>query len=253
MRSLVRSHAMRAQKTLSQGGQLNDILLNRVGLPFAQMAHLPNSAPQDFGFTNIPRRRQSGRFLFVGRNEVRKGLPLLLTAFSGLSHAKLDIVGETSPRIRPQPAVTFHGPIADRRELRSFFDAADYLVVPSFAEGMPTVILEAFSAALPVIATDVGAVAELVRNAESGFLVAPGDAHALAAALQVAARLPSETYRHMSARALHLASNDFSFPRVRQMLLAIVEDVLDGFPGAPSASKKKAQRLRTSAANGRFP
>jgi glycosyltransferase involved in cell wall biosynthesis len=83
--------------------------------------------------------------------------------------------------------------------------AADFLVVPSYAEGLPTVILEAFAQATPVIATNVGANADAVRTGETGFLVPPGDAFALREAIRTALELQDADYARMSGKCLEEA------------------------------------------------
>ena len=60
---------------------------------------------------------------------------------------------------------------------------ADMLVLPSFAEGLPVVLMEALASRVPVIATPVAGVSELVRDGETGLLVPPGDIDGLATAL----------------------------------------------------------------------
>ncbi len=69
-----------------------------------------------------------------------------------------------------------------RRELRPFFAAADLAVLSSENEGTPVSLIEAAAAGLPAVATDVGGVREVVAE-ETGTLVPPGDAAALAAAI----------------------------------------------------------------------
>jgi glycosyltransferase involved in cell wall biosynthesis len=76
--------------------------------------------------------------------------------------------------------------------------AFDVFVMPSLSEGMPTTILEAMGCGLPVVASDVGAVAELVADGVTGSLVAPADPAALAAAL---ARLVGDPARRAAMGA----------------------------------------------------
>jgi glycosyltransferase involved in cell wall biosynthesis len=63
------------------------------------------------------------------------------------------------------------------------FRKADCFILPSHAEGMPITILEAFAVGLPVIATKVGAIPEMIRQEESGLLVDAGDVEGFANAL----------------------------------------------------------------------
>jgi glycosyltransferase involved in cell wall biosynthesis len=73
--------------------------------------------------------------------------------------------------------------LGNRGDVRGVLASADVFVLSSRSEGFPVSILEAMAAGLPVVATDVGGVAESVIDGETGLLVPPGDPGALAAAL----------------------------------------------------------------------
>lgn len=79
-------------------------------------------------------------------------------------------------RLRPQH-VEFVGEVAD---LKPIYLKSDVLVLTSDWEGCPNVLLEAMACGLPVVATRVGGVPEIVRHGENGFLVQPGDVDAIA-------------------------------------------------------------------------
>ncbi len=65
--------------------------------------------------------------------------------------------------------------VGHQRELRNYFRAIDLLILPSLSEGLPNVVLEAMSNAVPVIATSVGAVPQIIIDGVTGWLVPPGN------------------------------------------------------------------------------
>jgi glycosyltransferase involved in cell wall biosynthesis len=129
----------------------------------------------------------------VGRLSPEKGHRVLLQAFGAarqvLQGMQLVIVGdgpeETSlrqqaSRLGLSDSVVFMGL---RKDGQQIIGALDAMVLPSFSEGMPNVVLEAFAYGTPVVATAVGGVPELVEDARSGWLVPPGNPSRLAQAL----------------------------------------------------------------------
>ena len=146
-------------------------------------------ARYDTGSRDAPGKR----ILFVGRLAAVKGVPLLLEALAQLRathpEARLTLVGDGPDRgaIEAQVArlglgglVDFTG-YADEDGVAAHLARADLFVLPSFAEGVPVVLMEAMAARLPVIASRVAGVPELVIDGESGFLVPPGDVETLTA------------------------------------------------------------------------
>lgn len=73
--------------------------------------------------------------------------------------------------------------VGHREDIGNFLGAADIFVLPSLSEGLPLCILEAMAARVPIVASDVGGLSEVIVSGESGILVASGDAAALARAL----------------------------------------------------------------------
>lgn len=102
---------------------------------------------------------------------------------------------------------------------------ADVFVLPSRSEGMPISVLEAMAAGLPVAASAVGGVPEVVVDGETGFLVPPGDPEALAEAL---GRLLSEPElrRRMGEAGRRRAEALFDLPRFRQAHVELYERLL---------------------------
>jgi glycosyltransferase involved in cell wall biosynthesis len=108
-------------------------------------------------------------------------------------------------------------------------------MLPSIAEALPVSILEAMAFELPVVATNVGSVAELVRDGETGHLVAPGNAAALAAALLQLLRRRNEWSRlGKTARALVVSQYDIDL--LNDRLVAHYKMLLDAEQRARAAA-----------------
>ncbi|MCP5080598.1 MAG: glycosyltransferase family 4 protein [Alphaproteobacteria bacterium] len=143
------------------------------------------------------RKGPSGkRLLFVGRLAAVKGVPLLLEALRQIKtdqpEVHLTLIGDgpermglekEAARLGLSDTVTFAG-YQSQDDVAAALSSSDIFVLPSFAEGVPVVLMEAMATGLPVIATAVGGVGELVRDGESGLILPPGDVAALAAALK---------------------------------------------------------------------
>lgn len=144
--------------------------------------------PARYGRADIPRGKH---VIFVGRLAAVKGLPMLVEAFARVkvkhSDARLSIVGD-GPERKPAEArvaglgigdaVTFHG-YKSSDEVAGLLAQSDVMVLPSFAEGVPVVLMEAMASGLPVIASRVAGVQELVEDGVSGYAVPPGDLDSL--------------------------------------------------------------------------
>ena len=121
--------------------------------------------------------------IFIGRDEERKGLHILRKALSAIqSPLHLTIVGKVGTIESMIHTIDNIGLIKSKDDLFKLIDKSHALVVPSLAEGMPTVILEAMARGKAIIATDVGAVSELV-DSSNGKLIPPNNAKALSFAI----------------------------------------------------------------------
>ena len=81
--------------------------------------------------------------------------------------------------------------VGDRADHLAYLGAADAFALPSYHEGFPMAILEAMACALPVVATNVGGIPELVKDGRDGFLVRPGDVGSLANRIRTLATDPA--------------------------------------------------------------
>jgi glycosyltransferase involved in cell wall biosynthesis len=132
--------------------------------------------------------------VFVGRLAPVKGIRILLEAMGRVAApVRLTIVGDGPDRAHLEraaaplgDAVRFTGYLS-QAEVAATLTRAHVVVLPSLAEGVPVMLMEAMAARLPVIATQVAGTAELVEDGVSGRLVPPGDAVSLAAAIDALA------------------------------------------------------------------
>ena len=129
------------------------------------------------------------RILFVGSIDRRKGILDLLEALSQSTSSDyiLDICGQINDKsIKDKyeqmkdilgEKIVEHGYVTGELKKR-IFQQADVLVLPSYGEGMPIVIMEAMASGNAIICTNVGAIPEIIKP-ENGFLLKPGDIEAL--------------------------------------------------------------------------
>jgi colanic acid/amylovoran biosynthesis glycosyltransferase len=173
------------------------------------------------------------RLVCVGRLCEQKGQLLLIDAVRRVVQAGVAIElvlagdGEMRPAIEQAIAhaglkaqVRITGWIGGDRVTKEILSARA-LVLPSFAEGLPVVLMEAMALQRPVISTYVAGIPELVRPGENGWLVAAGDAQALADALVECLAAPVEQLQAMGRRAREraLARHNVNVEAARLALL----------------------------------
>lgn len=141
--------------------------------------------PNFFRNKTQAKRGEKTRFIYLGLLGARKGLPLLLETWQEyelFEHAELWIAGPASNlalrTIKNIRGVYYKGKVPFR-EIPQLLDTCNCLVFPSFFEGFGQVILEAMAAGLPVITTEATAGPDIIEHAKDGFIIRPGDKHAL--------------------------------------------------------------------------
>lgn len=226
LRQPARKLMRKAQGVVSLGGKLSGL----IGLqaPEARIFTLPVGI--EASWCDTPFRQTAARrnFLFVGRYEWRKGIALLhevmprVLAVSPEAHFRF--IGDIPAQVQYKDArVRYEGPLRDEKVIRELYAAADVLVCPSWSEGMPTVIHEAMASGLAIIASDVGGVAEQVDES-NGFLIKPGDAIALEAAILACCRSDAG---HLDQLRWHSRGKvpQFFWPRVADLTLAALQSL----------------------------
>jgi glycosyltransferase involved in cell wall biosynthesis len=199
------------------------------GLPADRMRVVPNGV--DLRRYRGRARGDGARGLtvgYIGQLIEHKGIEVLLRALRLLGDdTRLVVVGDgvqagelerRSRELGIAGRVTFAG-LVDNRDIAKIHAEVDVVAVPSvWPENSPVVIAEAMASAIPVVASDIGGIPELVEDGVTGFLVPPRDADALADRLAYLRRHPDER-RRMGARAAERIQRH----ELRQQVASIVE------------------------------
>ncbi len=152
--------------------------------------------PDQFSFSQRAPQAQPLRLLCVGRLTPAKGQILLVQACARLRDEGLDfsltLVGDGPDRERIAQAVQeldlgaqiqLTGAL-NQAQVRAQFASADIFVLPSLAEGIPVVLMEAMSSGVPCVSTPVNGIPELIQHGHSGLLATPGDVDSLSEQLR---------------------------------------------------------------------
>lgn len=213
--------------------------LESLGVAPDRIAVIPNGVDMA-EFSSFHPRTDRGhpvRVLFAGRcYPEQKGLEVLMHAMARLRERKdieLRIVGEDwgghdvvrslTRTLGLGDGVTLVGKVT-RPALLEEFRRADVFVLPSLFDSFPIAVLEAMAAALPVVATRVGGVPDVVADGQTGLLVAPGDPHGLADGLRQLADDPAAR-RAMGERGQERART-FSWDDVLTRIQGVYDEAI---------------------------
>lgn len=169
---------------------------------------VPQKAPLDLlqAFSQLPALlRERCRLSFVGDGPLRESIQKTAAQY-GISHL-----------------VHLHGRSDD---VRLLMRRADLLVLPSLWEGLPNVVLESMAEGLPVLATEVDGIRDLIVPGETGWLVRPGDPASLSRAMEVAISDP-DLRRTFAKNAQHVVTQKFSWNLCVERYDRLLRDLLN--------------------------
>jgi glycosyltransferase involved in cell wall biosynthesis len=165
-----------------------------------RLRHLPNFVA---AAATEPKGSPGGGVVYAGRLSDEKGVDVLIEAVAGSTGLRLDVAGDGPARrqleahaaaLRARDRVTFHGRL-DPLPLQDLLRASAVAAVPSrWYENMPLAVLEAFAVGLPVVATALGGIPELIEPGTDGDLVAPNDPAALGRSLSAFVEDPTRAF-----------------------------------------------------------
>lgn len=184
-RDLNRRALLRARALVTWCAWARDSLVRDYGIPAGAITVVHPGVDLAL-FRPAPRRPGPVRVLFVGGDFERKGGSDLVEAARDLPGVELDLVtGSAPPDVARRPGVRVHSGLRPQSEaLVDLYRGADLMALPSRGDCLPQAIAEAMACGLPVVAADVGAIGEMVRDGVNGYLVPPRDPARLRAALR---------------------------------------------------------------------
>ena len=222
-------------------------LIDEYECPPEKITVIPPGVDVQLWADSAQTRQNSGpvKVLFVGGDFKRKGGPVLLEAFrrlrqtvtSGAAASELlpgvELHVVTRERVPPEPGLVVHNNLGpNSAPLRQLYAECDLFCLPTQADCLPLALMEAGAAGLPLVATNVAAIPEIVIDGQTGLLVPGGDAGALAATLgRLAADRPLR--RALGANAQETVRRRFDAQTNAQRVLDLLKRIVDqGMLGA---------------------
>ncbi len=217
--------------------KLIEYVLTKADLSFFETKYLveyfKKFNPKTFWFPNVRRALKDGspksdfkkRFVYISHLKDEKGTLELLEACKRLdSSFDVKIYGPVheekyTPEFIKKYNTTYEGSLTPKEVIRKLKEC-DVLVLPSYREGYPGIIIEAYSAGRPVLVTNLDAIAEIVEDGKTGFLVEPKNVDSLVEGFN---KFNQKNYPLLSKNA-YAAFEDFnSMPRTKLFLKKINE------------------------------
>jgi glycosyltransferase involved in cell wall biosynthesis len=228
-----------------------DFASQRIGLPVERLVVIPNGIDPN-QFENLPAKEHLRRYFnlpekafvigAIGRPRPVKGYQFLLQALGALAPKFPDVlllfVGNgpdrerlinQSQRMGLETSAIFW---SDSTNIPRLLPSLNILAIPSLYEGMPNVALEAMAAGLPVVATAVGGIPEVVLEGKTGFLVPPRDPEALARAIERIMQNPAQGIR-MGQAGRQRVKEQFTIQETVRKVEQLYNTLLSGQRSAP--------------------
>jgi glycosyltransferase involved in cell wall biosynthesis len=227
LRPIVKDLVKQADYVLSFGGKIDDILL-KLKTNKSKIIQQSNGIQKNWIDTKAVVNQKIRTITFIGRNERRKGIEELSVALKNLIKENLEFrfnfIGPIPENIQiNHPSIKYYGEIKDTEQIKLVLDQSDYLISPSYAEGMPTVILEAMARGNAIIATDVGATSKMLKG--NGYLINP-TSNSILSALKDAIQLDNKALLILKEKSIEKVNSEFIWEKVIQNKLSSFKEII---------------------------
>lgn len=206
-----------ADGVFSYGGKITE-LLRQQNIATEKIIEIPGGIDPQWLIEKAQAAGKRKKFVFVGRNERRKGIQELHQALLEIKNPNFDFtfIGPipTETRINADH-IKYLGEIRDAGQIKNVLSEMDVLVCPSYSEGMPNVIMEGMARGCAIIATDVGAVSLLVKE-DNGKMVEIGSAQSLKTALEEFSEMDEGQLTEMKNASVKRIRNEFTWDKIAQ-------------------------------------
>jgi glycosyltransferase involved in cell wall biosynthesis len=216
LKNIAKEVSLKSDFVFSFGGKISHILY-KLGVPEDSILECSIGIEEKW-IDPIPQSISDRRkFVFIGRNERRKGIIELNQALEMILKEKdfeMHFIGPIPESSRiTNPRVIYHGSIGEEEKIKKILNSCDVLLCPSHSEGMPTVIMEGMASSLAIIATDVGAIKEQV-NSENGWLLDQPNVSLIKDAIVDAILLSENNLLNKKEASLNKVRNNFLWSKV---------------------------------------
>lgn len=172
----------------------------------------------------------SSRVLFFGRIKSYKGVDNLLAIVRLCPEITFDVVGRVDPQMEKiveelsrERNVHLTNSYVSEEEMRVAFTGCDWVIIPYSSASQSGIIIDAYKYSRPVIAFNIGAIAEQIEEGKSGYLVAPGDNKAFAKKLLEAVAMDKSSYDAMCAFAYLYGGRKYSVSGAVDRFIRLIE------------------------------
>ncbi|MBL4624215.1 MAG: glycosyltransferase family 4 protein [Flavobacteriales bacterium] len=233
IRNIAKEISLNSDFVFSFGGKITEVLKG-LGVPDEQIIESPIGI--EFSWVNDTQKVENNelrKFVFIGRNERRKGIQELSKALTLLIKEKkiafeFHFIGDISKAQQVKAEnIIYHGKVVGDSKIQGILRSCDVLVVPSYSEGMPTVIMEAMASGLAIIGTDVGAISQQIGN--NGWLIADSDVETIKSAIETAVKVSNVELTKRKKNSLIKVKESFLWGKVIEHKIKCFDEAINEY------------------------